>query len=119
MIRGYRRLPDLVMGALLTSEGYLVGSAAESVANNKVHEGDYDIIVPDYNRYMATVKLLTGILDASYDLNSFGGMKVEFRSFGDPIVIDIWPDSLDTYIRVTKTSTIYDFKSNSLIQITR
>lgn len=87
----YSNLPDIIRTTLVISEGWLVGSAVDSVAPR-----DYDIIVTDMERWGNTVLSLSHL---SFSLNSFGGHKYQI---GELYSIDVWPQSFERFVKLQK-----------------
>lgn len=102
-------LPQIVKAALLVSEGWLVGSTPINIlADQKTT--DYDILVPDRERYQIVVKFLS--THSQPTVNSCGGLK--FIISGEKI--DIWCEELDHYISSGAiVEYMYKFKGNILI----
>jgi hypothetical protein len=92
MTKFYHKLPDLIKSVLLVSEGWLVGSAIGNLIEDKIPK-DYDIIVPDRERFQTVCKQLSSL--GTINFNSYGGIKYE----DDKLIIDIWCEELDHFLK--------------------
>ena len=108
MLKFYRELPEEIIDILSISNGWLIGSSIEKIIDKK-DITDYDIIVPKDNyrtifRYINRYKPI---------FNNHGGIKVTTEKFS----IDIWIDSLETYLLSVggNFTYAYNFNKNLLI----
>lgn len=109
MRKFYRQLPQEVIDILSVSNGWLIGSSIQSILNDII-PNDYDIIIPQPN-YRLLYRFLR---QYNPEFNNHGGVKVNIND----ISIDIWIESLDTYLDRLKTNFTYayNFNSNLLIK---
>ena len=108
----YRLLPPAIQSILLTSEGWLVGGAVDTILKGEVPE-DFDIIVPDINKYNLTIKQIHSY-DPVIEINSYGGLKI---TADDGATLDIWPEELGHFlISANQVGHIYNHKRQILIK---
>jgi hypothetical protein len=81
----YSKIPKKVRSLLIVTNGWLVGSAVDSIFENK-EVNNYDIIVPDGESLMLAMQLYG---NNPIVLNSWGG----FRLVVDGVHVDIWVET--------------------------
>lgn len=112
----YRTIPTSIKAILLSTNGYLVGSAAKNLAEGVQHSLDFDIIVEDRQKFQDVVKGLEVVSAGNFSVNSFGGLKFKLS---DGIELDIWPESLGHYIATSNQQPTYAYtmRGNKMIKV--
>lgn len=118
MIKLKRLPPRLAYKILITYRSYLVGSSINYVlGSSNVVPKDFDIAV-DPDDYQLACRLVATANEGAW-LNSFGGLKFNdrFGVYDDarPLV-DIWPSTLDTYIRKNVDHKALSLNPNKLVK---
>lgn len=109
----YQDLPIKIKSILLLSEGWLVGSAPEKVSNKET-PNDYDIIVPNRDKFLTSIQVLSKDYPTSYTFNTYGGVKFQV----DDLSVDIWCETLESAIRTHRhIPYAYNMKINKLLKI--
>lgn len=104
--RTYLGLPSRIRTILILSEGWLVGKAIEQILDGSAPK-DYDIIVPDRQKFHNTINHLLAY--SSPKFNSWGGLK-----FDD---VDIWNEELDHFIKnCSYKSWVYNLSKSVLLK---
>lgn len=117
MIKFHKALPNIARNILITYKSYLVGSAVKyMLQDDEVLPKDFDIIV-DPEEYMLACRFAK---DSYHVLNNFGGLKLTDNIIGhqssEVVYVDIWPSTLDTYIRKCVDTRVVSFNPNRLIE---
>jgi hypothetical protein len=113
----YDALPDIIKGALITSEGYLVGGALRDMVNGD-RPKDFDIIVP-YHKWKYLV-IFFKHQGAHFALNTFGGHKYRVPDgCGGYIFVDAWPEEVGSYLKTLgRSEYLYSVSNNVFIKLT-
>lgn len=104
----YNSLPTVIKDLLISTDGWLVGSAVGNIKEDKDNT-DYDVIVPNGESLMIAMRLFR----ANYiQLNSWGGFKITVGN----IKIDLWVEELSHFIHTASRFTYaYSVKGSKLI----
>lgn len=97
---------------------YIVGSQAKYIAGDiEEPEGsDWDLLVP-YDKW----QIIAMMLPSNAGINKFGGIRFE----ADGVEIDIWPSSVEKYLKECKTKhadgnvRVVDFINNIIFTSSR
>ncbi len=105
----YGLLPMHIKTILINSDGWLVGSAIKSLLDETPVK-DFDIIVESCNWH----KTIINIRNNPMSINTFGGLKFIIED----TTIDIWPDTLDNFIKKSiSLSYAYNINNQLLLKV--
>jgi hypothetical protein len=78
--------------------GLLAGSYAKWLCGEDIEPVDFDIVVPHEKWYLVAL-----LIPEDAKLNKFGGWRFEVNFNGEKVEVDVWPDTIERYLRECKT----------------